>query len=289
MLVDSHAHLNFQAFSDDLSQVIDRCRQVPMKVINVGARYDSSKKAVEMADVNNFYASLALHPIHVYDEEFVVDKFQELIDKNKGKIVAIGETGLDYWHLREIIDKGVESIAAIKQKQEAVFRAHIKLARDNDLPLIIHCRFSEDEPQAYDDVYRILKQEGVDRGVIHCYVGDLAGAKKFVDLGFYLGFNGIITFDTPSRKASEHQHPKPSAKDVDKIDDLREIVKWAPLDKMLIETDCPWLTPVPLRGKRNEPAYVKYVAQKIAAIRGMSVEEIIEITGNNAIKLFNLK
>ena len=269
MLVDSHAHLNFQAFSDDLSAVIDRCHQVPMKVINVGARYDSSKRAVELADAKNFYAALALHPIHVYDEEFAVDKFQELIDKNKGKIVAIGETGLDYWHLQEIIDKGAKSIEAIKQKQEAVFRAHIKLARDNDLPLIIHCRFSEDEPRAYDDVYKILKQEGIGRGVIHCYVGDLAGAKKFVDLGFYLGFNGIITFD--------------------KTDDLREIVKWVPLEQMLIETDCPWLTPVPFRGKRNEPAYVRYVAQKIASLRGMSEEEIIEVTGNNAIKLFNLR
>ncbi|MFA5126737.1 MAG: TatD family hydrolase [Patescibacteria group bacterium] len=268
MLIDTHAHLNFKAFDEDRQAVMARCQQAGMKLINVGAAQATSQKAVELADGQNFYAALALHPIHIYDEDFSEKQFQALIDKNKNKIVAIGETGLDYWHLSESIEKGAESIAAIKQKQRLIFKAHIRLAKENNLPLIIHCRFSPDEPRAYDDVYDVLQEEGVDRGVIHCYVGDLAGAKKFIDLGFYLGFNGIITFD--------------------KSGVLEDIIKWIPKERILIETDCPWLTPVPFRGKRNEPLYVQYVAEKIAQIKRKNSEEIIKITGDNAKKLFNI-
>ncbi len=271
MLVDTHAHLNFQAYKDDLSQVIGRCRQAKMKVINVGAAYDTSLRAANLALAEpDFYAAIALHPIHVYDEEFNPENYQDLIASSKGRVVAIGETGLDYWHLNEYLAKGAKSINEVKEKQEKLFRQHIKLAKDNDLPLIVHTRKSEEHPGAYEDLYSILKDEAINKGVIHCYVGDIKSAKKFVEAGFYLGFTGIVTFE----KKAEY---------------LQEIAKWIPLDRMLIETDCPWLTPVPHRGKRNEPSYVRYVAQKIAELRVKSEEEIIELTGQNAINLFNLK
>lgn len=268
MLVDSHAHLNFKAYNDDLSEVIGRCSKEDMKVINVGAAYATSKRALEIADqYDDMYVSLGLHPIHVYDEEFEEDKFQDLMNE---KVVAFGETGFDFFHMDESLKKGANSIDEVKAKQEKVFRSHIKLAKQNDLPLIIHGRNGKDEPEAYKNIYRVLKDEGVDKGVVHCYGGNMEEAKDFVDLGFHLGFTGIVTFE---KKAEE----------------LQEIAKWIPMEKMLIETDSPYLAPVPYRGKQNEPSYVKYVAEKIAKLRNMDVEEVIKITGNNAIKLFNLK
>jgi len=267
MLVDSHAHLNFRAYNDDLSEVIGRCRKLSMKVINVGAAYDTSLKAVDLALVEkDFYAAIGLHPIHVFDEEFDELKFQDLINK---QVVAIGETGFDFFHMDESLNKGANSIDEIKSKQEEVFRQHIKLAKQNNLPLIIHGRNGADDSTAYKNIYRVLKDEEVDKGVVHCYGGNIEEARDFIDLGFHLGFTGIVTF----KNAVE----------------LQDIAKWAPLDKMLIETDAPYLAPTPYRGKQNEPSYVKYVAERIAELRDMSVEEVIEVTGKNAIKLFNLK
>lgn len=268
MLVDSHAHLNFKAYKDDIKEVIQRCNDVGMKVINIGAAFDTSQKAVVLAkQEKNFYASLGLHPVHVYDEEFDIDKYQELIDK---KVVAIGETGFDYFHLWQDLEKGASSVAEVKQKQEKLFRDHIKLARDNDLPLVIHGRNGKEDKTAYSDIYKVLQDENMKHGVIHCYGGNLEEAKKFVELGFHIGFTGILTFDNNT-------------------EELREIAKWVPIDKMLIETDSPYLTPVPFRGKRNEPVYVKYVAKQMADLRAMDEKEIIEITGQNAIKLFHLQ
>jgi TatD DNase family protein len=260
MLIDSHTHLNFKAYKDDLSEVVDRCHQADMKVINVGAAYDTSVRAVELTKEPDFYASIGLHPIHVFEEEFDVAKYQELINNNKNKIIAIGETGFDYWHMTP--EEG-------KAKQQEVFAAHIELAKKNNLPIIVHGRNGKNHPTAYQDIYNILKSHDINKGVIHCYGGNLEEAKKFVDLGFHLGFTGIVTFD--------------------KTEDLREIVKWIPFGKMLIETDAPYLAPVPFRGKQNEPAYVKYVAQTIAKLRNMLEEDVVEITGQNAIELFNLK
>jgi len=288
MLIDTHAHLNFQAYDQDLAEVIQRCHQAEMKIINVGAALDTSQKAIELAkQENNFYAAIALHPIHVYDEEFEIINYQKLIDQHPKQVVAIGETGLDYFHLNEILKKGAASIKEIKIKQKQIFQEHIQLAKDNNFALIVHGRNGDDQ-NVYQDIFNILENNKYFKGVIHCYGGSLAEAKQFVQAGFYLGFTGVITFGPPSRKASEDQLIK-KKKVVDKTEDLREIVKWMPLDKILIETDAPYLTPVPFRGKRNEPVNVKYVAEKIAEIKNKSVQEIIEITGQNAIKLFNLK
>ncbi|MFA6307780.1 MAG: TatD family hydrolase [Patescibacteria group bacterium] len=270
MLIDSHAHLNFEAYKDDLSAVIGRSCQANMRVINIGAAYDTSLKAVNLALAEpSFFSAIGLHPVHVYDEEFNVEHFQDLIHSAKGRVVAMGETGFDYFHLWQSLEKGAKDIAEIKAKQETVFRNHIKLAKENKLALVVHGRNGKEDKTAYQDIYRVLKDEGFTRGVIHCYGGNLEEAKAFVALGLYIGFTGIVTFD--------------------KTGVLEEIVKWIPEDKMLIETDAPYLSPVPNRGKRNEPIYVKHVAEKIAEIKNKSVEEIIEITGNNAIKLFGLK
>ena len=156
-----------------------------------------------------------------------------------------------------------------KKEQRELFIKHIKLSKDNNLPLIIHGRNSQNEKTVYVDICNILKSNKINKGVIHCYLGNLEEAKNFIDLGMYLGFTGVITFD--------------------KKGIMEEIIKYIPESRMLIETDAPYLTPEPYRGKRNEPSYVKYVAQKIAEIKNKTTEEIIEITGNNAIKLFNLK
>lgn len=269
MLIDSHSHLNFKAFAEDLAEVIKRCSDADMKVINVGAAFATSQTAAELAQANqNFYASIGLHPIHVFDEEFKIPDYQKLIDGNKDKIVAMGETGFDYYHSDEVLAKGAKSVEEIRDKQTMVFLSHIELAKANNLALIVHGRNNQ-QNNAYQDIYQTLKESGFSRGVVHCFGGSLSEAKLLVDLGFYLGFTGILTFD--------------------KTGVVAEIAKWLPLEQVLIETDAPYLTPVPMRGKRNEPIYVRHVAEKLAEIKGKSVEEIIEITGNNAIQLFNLK
>lgn len=255
MLIDSHTHLNFKAYNKDLKEVISRCKD--MKVINVGAALETSKRAVDLAlENNNFFSSIGLHPIHVKDEEFNIKDYKNLI--KKGKVVAIGETGLDYYHNKDQ-----------KKEQKELFIKHIKLAQEYNLPLIIHGRNGKDDNTVYKDIYNILKDNNVNKGVVHCYGGNIEESKKFIELGLHLGFTGIITFD--------------------KTGILEEIIKYIPEDRILIETDAPYLTPEPYRSKRNEPSYVKYVAKKIAEIKNIKEEDIIELTGNNAIKLFKLK
>ncbi len=259
--------------------MVARCRTAGMQVVNVGAAFDTSKKAVEIADGKNFYASLGLHPIHVFDEEFDIIAFQSLIDKNPGKVVAMGETGFDYYHLDMAFIKGAKSVEEIKELQKKVFLQHIELAQKNNLAVIVHGRNGEpaspyasqggNEPSAYQDIYQLLKSSGQKRGVVHCFGGNLAEAKQVADIGFYIGITGIITFD--------------------KTGVLEQIVREIPLEQILIETDAPYLTPEPHRGKRNEPLYVQYVAEKIAKILGKDAEEIIQITNHNAKKLFNIK
>lgn len=275
MLIDTHAHVNFNAFKDEADEVVRRALNENTWIINVGSQYSTSKRAVEMAEKypEGVFAAIGIHPIHLSElifkdkvdddeevefhpsmEEFDEKRYIELA-KSK-KVVAIGEIGLDYFHNKEN-----------KEKQKEVFSAQIDMAMKLDLPIIIHCR------EAYNDVIEILRDKKIKygeklRGVVHCFSGRLSQAKIYTEeLGFHLGFNGIITFD----------------RSYDKV--LREI----DLKHILIETDCPYLTPVPFRGKRNEPAYVKYVAEKIAEIRGISPDEVGDITIDNAVKLFNLK
>lgn len=279
MLIDTHAHLNFSAYKDDIDEVVQRIAKEDMKVINVGSQLSTSKRAIEIAEKypNNFYAAVGLHPIHLFstevdeseipftsrEEDFKNDIYEELA-KNP-KVVAIGEMGIDYFHVPEGIPRN-----DFEHKQHWTFLKGIQLAKKLSLPLIMHCRGSNDNiAKAYDDMLEVLKEADYNNGVVHCFTADWEIAKKFLDRGFMLSFTGIVTYP--------------------KTNKLEEVVKKTPLDRMMIETDAPYLAPQMVRGKRNEPRYVRYVADRVAEIKKMSYEEIEEITTNNANKFFKLK
>lgn len=268
MLIDTHAHLNFNAFKDDAEEVIKRCSDEKIGVINVGSEYKTSRRAVEMVEKHeNMWACIGLHPGHLSEHEIddgeghliksAVEKFDRekyLILAKSKKVVAIGEIGLDYYG-------GEEN----KTEQIEVFKEQIKLAVDLDLPIAVHCR------NAYKDLLEVITEEKKKygekmRGVIHSYLGRLSYAQVFNEMGFLIAFNGIITY----------------ARDYDKV------IKNIDLKYILTETDCPWLTPIPHRGERNEPAYVRYVAEKIAELRNIDYSEVEKTILENAKKLFNI-
>jgi len=264
MLIDTHAHLNFEAYDEDRTDVIKHCLDHPMAVINIGSQYNTSKEAVRLSKNENFYNAVGLHPIHVYDENFSVSKFQKLITD---KTVAIGETGFDYFHLKEK-DK---PLFEILEKQRQVLEKHIQLAKDNDLPLVCHGRNSKDDfalQTVYFDILKVLDNMGYSKGVIHCFSGTIHEAQSIINAGMYIGFTGIVTFP--------------------KTDELTYVIKETPLDKILIETDSPYLTPQEHRGERNEPIYVEEVARKIAEIKEIKVEEVIKQVWENSKKLFKI-
>lgn len=287
MLIDSHCHINFNAYKEDADEVISRSLSDNTWLVNIGSQYSTSQRTIKIAEKyhQGVYAVVGLHPIHLIDditesviidgvkheiitkrEEFDYDKYQDLARSSK-KVVGIGEVGLDYFNF----DKNDVALATKKNEQRAVFQKFISLADELGLPLVVHCRGHKDDPYgAYDDVLDILKgaPKGV-KGVIHCFGGNLSQAQSFIDLGFYIGFTGIITF----KKKSE---------------ELQEIVKKIPLEKILIETDAPFLSPEPYRGQRNEPLYVKFVAQKVAELKKISLAEIAESTTSNTRNLFNI-
>lgn len=236
-MIDTHAHLNFKAFDKDREEVIKRTLEGGISIINVGSDYKTSVLAVELQRPGVF-SSVGLHPIHIDKEDF--EGYKELAKK----AVAIGETGLDYLYKTD------------EQKQKDIFLKHIELAKELDLPLIIHCR------KAHDDMLEILP-EG--KGVIHCFTGDQKQAEGYIKKGYHLGFNGIIfKFN------------------------IDNIIKKIPLDRILLETDCPYLTPPQASDKRNEPLNVKYVAQRMSEIKKEPLVGIIEKTTKNANKLFSL-
>lgn len=260
MLIDTHAHLDFKEFDQDRDQVIKRAFGSGIeKIINVGCNLERSKNSIELAKkYDNIYAAVGVHPHDVgkYDLENFKSKLIKLAKENK--VVALGECGLDYYRIEN-------SELGIKNKQKEFFKVQLDLAKELDLPLIIHCR------NAFEDLLEILKRtDDLPRGVTHCFSGTLHYAQKFLNLGFLVSFTGSITYVRPQGE-------------------LLAVVKEIPLGKIMIETDCPYLAPVPHRGERNEPAYVKFVAEKIAEIKGMDFQEVAEQTTKNAIKLFSLK
>lgn len=291
MLFDSHCHLNFSSFKDDYKEIIVDCLKNNIGIINVGSQYDTSKSAIEIANQypdKPVYASIGLHPVHLShtesdpeeikaltkETEFDGEKYQDLIVETRrgaSKIVAVGEIGLDYWHIPEDM-----SLEQIKEKQKKGFIAQLKFAQKNNLPVILHARGSKENPQdAYLDILNILKFQIQDSkfqipGVIHCFGSTLEIAKKFLDFGFYISFTGIITFKNKS------------------VDELREIVKNIPLDKILVETDAPYLSPEPHRGEKNKPQYVEFVARKVAELKNVSYKKVCEITTENTKKLFKI-
>ncbi|HHZ01597.1 MAG TPA: TatD family hydrolase [Tissierellia bacterium] len=253
--MDSHAHLDDKRFNKDRDEIIRYLHDDGIEaVLNPGADLKSSKKAVEIAEkYPNIYAAVGCHPHDTkYMDDETMNIFRELA-KSK-KVVAIGEIGLDYYYNNSERDV-----------QKKWFREQIRLAKELDLPYIVHDR------DAHEDLLRIMKEEHYDgaRGVLHCYSGSVEMAREFIKLGFYISLAGPVTF----RKA---RVPKLVAKEI-------------PFDKLLIETDSPYLTPEPFRGKRNEPMYVRFVAEEIAEIRNVSLDEVAEKTNQNFKTLFNIK
>ncbi len=278
MLIDTHAHINFKTYKDDAGEVIRRALEDEVWMVLVGSEYKTSKKAIECANKfqKGVYAAVGLHPIHSQEinagdeeyeintngEEFNYDMYEQLL--NFEKVVAVGEIGLDYYHIDHY------KIAAAKAKQQDIFIKQLDLALTHDLPVIVHCR------QAHDDMLEILKEykknnkelfdSGRAWGVMHCFSGNEDLAWEYFSLGMLISFTGLITFSK-------------------QWDDL---IRKVPLDKLLIETDSPYMTPEPFRGQRNEPILVKYIALRIAEIKGISLEKVAEATTANARKLFSI-
>jgi TatD DNase family protein len=250
MLTDSHAHLDDPAFDADRDQLVPRARAAGVtQIITVGTDVEGSRRACDLAAANDgVWAAIGCHP---HDADKYGSDLSGLRDLAKRpKVVALGETGLDY-------AKKFSSI----ENQKKLFRAHLDLARETGLPIVIHCR------DAHDDVRAILAEHQV-RGVIHCFSGNAGDAAAYLELGFVLSIAGPVTFANATG--------------------LRAAIKDVPLDRLLVETDCPYLTPVPHRGKRNEPAYVRHTAEAVAALRGVPLEQFAEASSRTARELFKL-
>ena len=255
MLIDTHAHLNLKDYKNDADEVIKRALENGVWMINAGVSFETSKKAVELAEkFSGVYAAVGFHP-NDSKEEFDYSVLKELAANPK--VVAIGETGLDYHRIEN-------NELRIKEKQKEIFKKQIELALELEKPLIIHCR------EAHNDLLEILNSKfsilNSQPGVLHSFSGGLEEAGKYREMGFKIAFNGIITFSR----------------------DYDEVILRTPLEDILIETDCPFLTPVPYRGKRNEPLYVIEVAKKIAEIKGLSLGKIAGQTTENAKELFGI-
>ena len=253
MLIDTHAHLNFESFDEDRELVIQRAIENGLAaIITIGTDVETSEISIGLAEkYSPVFAAVGIHPTdcaEVTDADF--NAIQEMAAHPK--VVAIGEVGLDYYHMR-----------APKDVQEKTFRRQIELAHKLKLPLIIHNRDS------HEDMLKVLSDSNAadNGGVMHSFSGDEEFLLKVLELGLHISYTGNLTF---------------------KKSDTAPLIQKTPLERMLLETDSPFLTPVPLRGKRNEPAFLIHTAQKIAEIKKISLEEISNVSSENAIALFNL-
>ena len=256
MLIDSHAHIQGKEYAGEIDAVIARAHEAGVeKIIAVGGAGDMSSNTDAIALANSFpdiYATVGMHPHDAKDVS--ADELKELRELAADpKVVAVGETGLDYYYDH-----------SPREVQRRVFAEFIHMARETELPIVVH------ERDAALDVATLLRSEGEGklRGVIHCFTGNYEAARAYLDLGFYISFTGIITFKNANA--------------------LREVVRQVPLERMLVETDSPYLAPVPHRGKRNEPAYVRYIAETIAGIEAKPLEEIAHATTQNVRELFGV-
>lgn len=255
MLTDSHAHLDDPAFDADRDQLVPRARQAGVtRIVTVGTDVDGSRRACELAAAyDGVWAVIGCHP-HESDRYAADERLEGLRAlAGRPKVVGIGETGLDY-------AKKHASIA----NQKLLFRRHLRLAEELGLPVVIHCR------DAHEDLRAILAEERRPpvKGVIHCFSGNARDAAAYLEMGFVLSIAGPVTFANAAG--------------------LREVAKGIPPERLLVETDCPYLTPVPHRGKRNEPAYVRHTAEILAGLHGLSLDEFAERTTRTAREVFGL-
>jgi len=278
MLIDTHAHLNFAAFQKDRDKVIKKCLENNLWMINVGTNLETSKEAIEIAQnySQGVFAAIGLHPINLdtglvkikidtlegryFEKEFDFEKYEELAKSEK--LIAIGEIGLDYYWK----PKTTRRKESFFKNQKDLLLKELDLAKKLKLPVIFHCRM------AHQDLIEFLLEHPEirpERAVAHGFVGNLEELQKYLNFGFYIGFNGIIF------------------KKIEGIN-FEENIKKTPLDRILIETDCPYLSPSQFQGQRNTPLYVKYIAERISEIKNVSFDKVAEITTENAKTLFKL-
>jgi len=253
-LIDSHAHIYYKDYAGDLDEMLKRADDAGVKaILVVGTDIESSRQSVAMANkYPQIYASVGVHP---HDASRVTEKCYDILRelaRSSEKVVAIGEIGLDFYRDRSPRDE-----------QEKVFRRFLQMADELGKPVIIHDR------DAHERILAVLREEKVRNGVLHCFSGDTAMAAEVVAMGFYISIPGTITY------------PKNEIQ--------RDVVRSVSIDRLLLETDCPYLSPVPFRGKRNEPAYVTYAAEQVAGIKGLTVEDVARITTKNVRDLFGIR
>ncbi len=252
-IVDSHCHIDrvdLKAFGGSVESMLSHAKELSVnQFLCVCIDLEHFDQVHNLAlQHSNIYASVGVHPTEIISKEPSVEKLLEL--SSSDRVIAIGETGLDYFRVNK--DEA--------DWQRDRFRRHIRASNKSKKPLIIHMRDSK------EDIIDILQKENAQSGVMHCFAEDWETAKAALDLGFYISFSGILTFNNAN--------------------DLREIAKKVPADRLLVETDSPYLTPVPYRGKPNSPAYTYYVAEKLAEVRNTSIDEIAEVTTTNFNNLF---
>lgn len=255
MLVDSHCHLNFPDFKDDFDAVLKNAKTNGVThMLTVNTRLNEAKDLQKIADAHDFiYCSVGVHPHDAKDypeKEALKSEILDLIPHEK--VIALGETGLDYYYNNSPKDVQIQS-----------FETHIDIGATHNLPIIIHTRDADD-----DTISTLKNATQTPRGVFHCFSGDINLARKALDLGFYLSFSGIITFK--------------------KAESIREAVKFCPMDRFLVETDSPFLAPIPHRGQRNEPAFTRHTAEKVAEIKGISFNDVAKYSTENFCNLFNV-
>lgn len=264
MLIDTHAHLHGKEFAADLSEVIARARDAGVQCVAlVGVDIEDSRRALNTArESDDFFRVVAgVHPHHAasWDVTARGALFDELL--KDPLVVAVGEIGLDYHY-----------DFSPRDKQREAFIDQLVIARDAELPTVIHCR------EAYDDLLEVLEEfygtdtnssdAGLPAGVLHCYFGTLEQARRAQAIGYFIGVGGSSTFK--------------------KTEELHEVIRQMPLEQIVLETDAPYMAPIPFRGKRNESAYVSLVAARVAELKGMTVDEVLRVTGDNAMRLFRM-
>ena len=249
-LIDSHAHMDNEAFDADREELFEKIGCEMDFIVNIGYDLESSRKGVEYAHKYDFvYATVGFHPDEIGGYSDEAEKELEELAKDP-KVLAIGEIGLDYHWMTHS-----------KEKQAEMFRKQLELAKRTGKPIVIHSR------EAMEDTLKILNEYPDIKGIFHCYPGSAETAKTLLDR-FYLGIGGVLTFKNAKK--------------------LVEVVKNVPLDRIILETDCPYMTPAPFRGTRNEPTYVKYVAEKIAELKGVDFEEVAKATNRNTRKVYRM-
>jgi TatD DNase family protein len=253
MYIDTHTHLQFESYDEDRELVIQRAIKNNVDaMITIGTDLKSSHQALELAKkFAVIFASVGIHP-NDCEGSTSSDLIKIIKMAEEEKAIAIGEIGLDYYRLN-----------TSKEKQQEILRSQIQIARDLGLPIIIHNR------EAHGDIYKVLKEEKAEEisGVFHSFTGDVKFLESILNLNYYVSFTGPVTF---------------------KNTNYNQLIERVPPEQLLLETDSPFLSPVPFRGKRNEPSYVRYIAEKISQVKGLTIEKLAEITSENAKNLFHL-